>query len=243
VDITGVTSSTCYKLNNQTGTKITVSVVDCSLDGGQSGTVVNVKRKIGDLYYNLDATNQTAEVTDGPMLTPLGYYENYWGLDTATIPASVTYSEVEYSVTSIGDSAFYNCRDLKSVTIPNSVTSIGMSAFSRCTRLTSVTIGNSVTSIGGAAFYNCISLTAVTIPNSVTSIGDRAFYDCSGLTSVTIPNSVTSIGYEAFSGCKGLTSISYTGTISQWNAITKVFNWHNNSSISVVHCTDGDVNL
>ena len=176
------------------------------------GTMFASTKKIGDLYYNLDATNQTAEVIVGRELTPVGFM-NYPSLKTATIPASVTYSEVEYSVTSIGDSAFYNC-SLASVTIPNSVTSIGNSAFSGCIYLTSVTIGNSVTSIGNSAFSGCIYLTSVTIGNSVTSIGSGAFYGCKGLTSVTIPNSVTSIGGQAFYGCKGLTSVTIPNSVT-----------------------------
>ena len=90
------------------------------------------------------------------------------------------------AVTSIGSSAFQNCTNLTSVTIPNSVTSIGYSAFNSCTNLTSVTIGNSVTSIGEYAFYKCTSLTSITIPNSVTSIGNEAFSDCTNLTGVYI---------------------------------------------------------
>jgi hypothetical protein len=58
-------------------------------------------------------------------------------------------------------------------TIPDSVTSIGNSAFYNCQKLTSVTIPDSVTSIGNYAFYNC-PLTSVTIPDSVTSIGNYA---------------------------------------------------------------------
>ena len=48
-------------------------------------------------------------------------------------------------VTSIGESAFENCRSLTSVTIPDSVTSIGGGAFAWCTSLTGiwVTEGNS----------------------------------------------------------------------------------------------------
>ena len=90
------------------------------------------------------------------------------------------------SVTSIGDSAFYNCNGLTSVTIPDSVTCIGSSAFDGCTGLTSVTIGNSVTSIGPSAFWLCNGLTSITIPNSVTSIGSSAFSYCRKLQDIYI---------------------------------------------------------
>ncbi|MDR1846549.1 MAG: leucine-rich repeat protein [Bacteroidales bacterium] len=93
-----------------------------------------------------------------------------------------------------------------------SVTSIGNYAFYYCSGLTSVTIPNSVKYIGDYAFEACSGLTSVTIPNSVTSIGSDAFNGCSGLNSITIPNSVTSIGSHAFSGCSGLTSVT-------WNAV------------------------
>ncbi len=121
---------------------------------------------------------------------------------------------IPYSVTSIGDCAFYDCDGLTSATIPNSVTSIGYGAFYGCSGLSSVTIPNSVTSIGDDAFFRCSGLNSVTIPNSVTSIGDRAFYGCSGLTTITIPNSVTYIGESAFSVCTGLTSVSIPNSIT-----------------------------
>ena len=146
------------------------------------GTMFADGTKIGDLYYNLNATDKTAEVT----------YElesdedNYKGLTTANIPASVTYEGTTYSVTIIGYCAFNYCSSLTSVTIPNSVTSIGNEAFSGCSGLTSMTIPNSVTSIGGVAFSHCSSLTSIEIPNSVTSIESGAFYSCSGLTKVNI---------------------------------------------------------
>jgi hypothetical protein len=115
-----------------------------------------------------------------------------------TIPGVVSYNTFNYSVTSIGDQAFYPCAGLTLVTIPNSITSIGNGAFAECSALTNVAIPNSVTSIGDGAFGHCTGLTSLTIPNSVTSIGGSAFNNCTGLTSVTIPASVTTIGELAF---------------------------------------------
>ena len=80
------------------------------------------------------------------------------GLTSVTIPSNVT---------SIGDSAFYDCSGLTSITIPDSVTDIGNIAFTNCSGLTSVTIGDSVTFIGFYAFRNCSNLTSVTF-NSFT---------------------------------------------------------------------------
>ena len=71
---------------------------------------------------------------------------------------------------------------IKSVMIPDSVTSIGNYAFWLCKNLTTITIPDSVTSIGDYAFGCCENLTTITIPNGVTSIGDEAFYNCEKLT-------------------------------------------------------------
>ena len=105
--------------------------------------------EVDGIYYDISGT--TATVTSGGV--------KYSG--DIVIPEYITYKNSNYSVTSIGNSAFYYCESLTSVTIPNSVTSIGDWAFSGCSGLTSVAI-----------------------PNSVTSIGDYAFYECSGLTSL-----------------------------------------------------------
>ncbi len=120
--------------------------------------------------------------------------------ETNTLVSGCRNTIIPNSVTSIGNYAFYYCRELTSVTISNSVTSIGNSAFSGCVGLTSLIIPNSVTSIGKEAFSYCEGLTSLTTGNSVESFGTRAFYDCSGLTLFTIPNSVTSIGGSAFYG-------------------------------------------
>ena len=150
----------------------------------------------------VDKNNKNYTSVDGVLFnkdkTEILVYPNAKG-SSYVIPGSVTY---------IGDSAFYGCTGLKSVTIPSSVTEIDFGAFSGCTGLKSVTISNGVTKIGLAAFSGCTGLTSITIPSSVTYIDMEAFYGCTGLKSITIPSSVTYIGVNAFSGCTGLTSIT-----------------------------------
>lgn len=129
------------------------------------------------------------------------------------IPETVTYMNRTRNVTAIGNSAFFGCDQLTSVTIPNSVTAIGNSAFMGCDQLTSMIIPNSVTTIGNSAFSECRSLTTVNIPNSMTSIVDFVFEGCSALTSISISNSVTSIGNYAFHGCSALSSLTIGNSV------------------------------
>ena len=198
----------------------------------------STKIEVDGLYYYLDNDNNQAQVTSMPDGKYTGEIE---------IPSTFNYQENTYSVTSIGEDAFYECSDLTFVTIPNSVTSIDRWAFCKCSSLTSITIPNSVTTIGQYAFGGCSSLASVTlnsnavaskkyttsdnlttifgveerefiIGDEVTSIGQYAFYYCYGLTSITIPNSVTEIGLGAFRGCSRLTSIKVDSSNTNYDS-------------------------
>ena len=158
--------------------------------------------EIDGIKYFIATKAQTAEVRAN----------NYSG--DIVIPATVECENIICNVTSIGNSAFYECSSLTSITIPNGVTSFGEYAFGSCSGLTSVTIPDGVTTIGNSAFSDCSSLTSITIPGSVTSIGQGVFGGCSGLTSISIPSSVTSIGFAAFSGCSGLTSVTIPSSVT-----------------------------
>ena len=107
----------------------------------------------------------------------------------------------KYTVTAIGNYAFYSDHQLGEVTIPQSVTSIGDHAFELCKYMTSVTINDAATSIGKAAFEQCEELETLKLGEHITTIGETAFFDCRKLDNVTIPDSVASIGRGAFGRC------------------------------------------
>ena len=196
----------------------------CLFAGVKVGAV-----EINGVYYILSSDNQATITHDDK------YSSSYSGF--VTIPMTITYNGRTYRVTCIGDKAFYECKDLASVsiptsvraiagqafqgcsgltsiTIPTSVETIGYAAFSSCSGLNSVNIPSSVTSIAEAAFSGCTSMQYVNIPYGVTSIGRGAFYGCSSLTSVTIPSSLTSIDKSVFSGCSSLTSVDIPKSVT-----------------------------
>ena len=178
---------------------ITIAALLCSITASAHDFEVD------GIYYKIaSSTDLTVSVTFKGSISD--YYPEYFG--SITIPATVTHEGVNYSVTSIGNYAFYSCSNLTSITIPESVTSIGVSAFAGCFSLTSITIPEGMTSIGDRAFASCHNLRSITIPEGVTSIGEEAFDSCGNLTSITIPKSVTSIGNRAFYYCDALTSIT-----------------------------------
>ncbi len=116
---------------------------------------------------------------DGTATLFIAGYESdeIYSKKTYSIPEKVTHDGKEYSVTGIGDGAFWNCKSLTSVIIPSSVTSIGNGAFTDCLNLASIIIPNSVTSIGNAAFYKCGRLRKV-VSMAITPpvCGWEAFY-------------------------------------------------------------------
>ena len=158
-------------------TLLTIAALLCSISASAFSSFY-----VNDIPYKITSSDHlTVEVTyTSTIINNTDYHGK------VEIPESVSYEDKTYSVTSIGNYAFYGSSRLTSITIPNSVTSIGDYAFAGCSGLTNVTIPNSVTSIGDDAFENCSGLTNITIPNSVTSIGVRAFYGCSNLTAVHI---------------------------------------------------------
>lgn len=132
--------------------------------------------------------------------------------------AGSSYS-IPASVTSIGDYAFYCCKNFKKMVIPDTVTYLGYCAFEYCENLASIKIPDSITRINAFTFEHCSSLTSITIPNSVEEIGSWVFYGCDKLSSILIGKGVTLIDAYAFYQCDALSNVYYPGTAAGWAKI------------------------
>ena len=155
--------------------------------------------EIDGIYYNLVSKVKQAEVTSKPS----GYYSG-----TITIPESVEYDGVTYSVTSIGKEAFKECTSMTSIIIGNGVEKIGDDAFLFCKNVASISIGDNVATIGKHAFGYCERLSKISLPNSVQSVGTNLFNNCKNLSSVVIGNGLKTMGYGMFEYCSNLQSVT-----------------------------------
>lgn len=204
--------------------------------------------QIDGIYYNVDKSSKTAEVT----YESSTYYRSY--SDEVIIPRSITHDGIMYLVTSIGDYAFRYCstgfwqwgedkenlpNSLTSVSIPSSVTSIGKNAFENCHYLSTVSIPNSVLTIKDYAFSGCHYMSSLQLSNAVESIGKYAFEGCAGISSVIIPNTVKSIGQNAFCNCEQLKNVK-SEILSPFEISNKVF--VNISSDAILQVPKGTIN-
>lgn len=134
-----------------------------------------------------------------------GTFENAYGLQSVTIPNTVTI---------IGEYAFRQCTGLKQLVIPDSVKSIGSYAFGYCAGISSLTLGSGVSSVGSYAFYQCSGIKKLVIPDNVTTVGEFAFYGCTGSSSLTLSKNMTAIYEYTFKSCTGLTTVVLPNSIT-----------------------------
>ena len=156
--------------------------------------------EVDGINYSFNKENKTAEVTQ----------THYQG--DMVIPETVSFEGTEYTVNSIGSSAFANNDDLTSVTIGKGVKTIGTKAFAGCPRMASLTLSQGLEAIGDSAFWVCGNLKKVTIPNSVTSIGTETFAECQKLEDIFVGSGKKSIGKRAFASCPKLKSVTLMGS-------------------------------
>ena len=139
----------------------------------------------GGVYYKIIGTSP-----DRVAVTNSGTLGSYTG--AVVIPDSVSNNGITYRVTEIADSAFLECRNLTSVSLPSTLTKIGVRSFKFCSRLSEVVI-----------------------PEGVTAIDQFAF-DGSNFTKVTLPASLSVISARAFDRCYYIDTVIYNGSMAQW---------------------------
>lgn len=124
------------------------------------------------LYFTI-VTSNTVKI-----VAPSDYHD-WEGYNKPTgrmeIPATVNHQGTDFSVVSIDNKAFTNCKNLKSVRIPSTVEVIGLRAFANDTALTSLVLEEGVLNIDNMAFAECVKLDTIVLPSSLTRIGSQAF--------------------------------------------------------------------
>lgn len=145
--------------------------------------------------------------------------------------------EVIFSSTTkvIGNSAFYDCLNLKNVTLPSSLKVIEDDAFSLCKSLSrialpmateqigercfswsgieKIVLPESITEIRNSTFSNCRKLKSIKISKACTRLGDDAFLNCMDLDEIAVPEAVTSLGKNCFKGCSSLKTVTLPDNI------------------------------
>lgn len=130
-----------------------------------------------------------------------------------TIPASVTFQNVNFNVTEMSDSTFYGASELTLARIIAPVVSLGDYAFYDCGKLESVDLPSTLKKLGTCAFAYCKSIPSVTLPDGLVDFGEeRTFAWCSKLSEINFPEGVTALPKYCFYGT-GFPGIRLPSTI------------------------------
>lgn len=187
---------------------------------------------IDGIHYKItNPSNLEVAVTYKFYSSYFSKYENDYTGDII-IPETVKYGTRNFKVTSINNNAFYDCKYLNSVQIPQSVKFLGAASFSGCEKLVSIILPNTIDSLASSTFYKCTLLSELTLPDSLRKIEDYVFAGCESLQSIVLPDNVLSIGNYAFNGCNKLKTLSLPKNIK--NIGKKIFS--NADSIEKIIC-------
>ncbi len=124
-------------------------------------------------------------------------------------PANKSAINFAENVEKIGSAAFYECKKLQNIYLPDSVKSIGIEAFRKCSDLVSIKLPVRLASIGYSAFGECDSLNEMEIPENVEKMDDGVFYNCGNLKIVKCFARLVVMGNSIFEKCSQLTIYGY----------------------------------
>jgi hypothetical protein len=188
----GTDYTVSYKNNKNIGT---ASVVITGA-GGYTGSVTEtfeIKAKTGSTF-----TSGTGKykITDENSVTFTGLSKST--TKSLTIPATVKYGGKSLKVTAIKAKAFKG-KNITKVVVKNNVSTIGASAFENCKKLTSVKLGTGVFEIGESAFKNCKKLATITINSKILeSVGEDALSGIKSNAKINVPDDQLDFYKEIF---------------------------------------------
>lgn len=150
------------------------------------------------------------------------------------VPDAVTYQNINFNVTAVNDSAFFEAAGITSLSLPDAITRIGKNVCYDCTGITAIKFPSDLKSLGDyalaytkiqeavlpegfetvgvRAFMSCSALKSVSLPSTLKAISDYGFYGC-GLEQVNIPDGVTGLGTNVFQSNKSLKTVKLPGNI------------------------------
>ncbi len=174
----------------------------------ETGTAKNSPFTSGE-----NSTLKKVTFADGIQVIPQYFLNNITTLTEIEIPASVQ---------KIGDHAFADCSNLKTVTFKEQATSklttIDTSAFEGCSLMTLSKLPDGVTTINASAFKDCKKISLTDLPTGLITIGNAAFENCTMLRVGELP-AITALGTAAFKNCVNLPFLSVdTSNLAEINA-------------------------
>lgn len=174
----------------------------------ETGTAKNSPFTSGE-----NSTLKKVTFADGIQVIPQYFLNNITTLTKIEIPASVQ---------KIGDHAFADCSNLKTVTFKeqdaSKLTTIDTSAFEGCSLMTLSKLPEGVTTINASAFKDCKKISLTDLPTGLITIGNAAFENCTMLRIGKLP-AITALGMAAFKNCVKLPFLSVdTSNLAEINA-------------------------
>ena len=128
-------------------------------------------------------------------------------------------------VTTIDNQCFYGCKKIKSIRFSQDLTVINEGAFYGCDSIQSLIFPYKLKSISDSAFHSCSTVNTVQFSENITTIGESVFYGCSNLSSLVLPPSVTSIGSQSFYKCSKLLSVELSDSFNSVDGANTANKW------------------
>lgn len=164
------------------------------------------------------------EKIGGDTVTALGEYAfspyaNRILKEQRALRKAITKVKLPDTIENIGEFAFYQCKSLTYINLPEKLTEISEGMLD-ITGLESIVIGGNIKKIGGVAFWGCRDLQHVKLCEGVAEIDTAAFYNCGNLEIIELPRSLEkappcTMSESPFWHCIKLTALVHKGSYAE----------------------------